>query len=137
MINVRLVERENNIDSFSRRVERAADLGIDDIADEFISDVQSHWSSSSPSDPGQAPAVKTGNLDQSLFKEKQGRDVLGRFAGNKGPVRFVRVDTTRGPRSQGRGEYGAKLEDSMDRPYIDPAADRVSKRLGVVIRRKL
>ena len=136
MIKVRLIERENKINSFEKRVERAATQGVDEAADMFISNVRDHWSTGTSS-PGEAPGVKTGNLDQSLFKENQGRDVLGRFAGNKGPVRFVRVDTTKGPKSGGRSEYGGTLEDEMDRPFIEPAAERMSKQLGIVIRRKL
>ena len=136
MITAKMKVHFNHTDRFERKVVKGVELGIHEVAEQLVGDIREHWSTQSPSSPGSPPAIRTGNLDQSIFIEKTGRDEKGRFQSKRNArVIFVKVDTTKGPKSGGREEYGTKLEDEMDREYLAPAAERVSGKLGVSIKR--
>ena len=105
----------------------SADL-VDNAADWLVNDIRSSWSGSQQAiGSGNPPAIKTGNLDSSIQKEEQGRDLLGRFADTENTkVKFVRINTAEGNKPEGRGNYAQVLEDVYDLPFVQPAVDRLS-----------
>lgn len=122
-LNANLVRLENKID-------KASSSFLDEAAEWLVNDVRSNWSASRQTiGSGNPPAIKTGNLDSSLFIEDNGRDVLGRFADRKNTkVKFVRIDTARGDNPEGRGGYSPALEDTnyYNLPFLQPAIDRLN-----------
>lgn len=141
-------EAKTSVIKFTGKVEsRTAEL-IAEVAEAIVADIRSSWSGSSPSAKGHAPAVVTGNLDTSIFVERTGRDVMGRFArDDKASLRFIRIDTTRGQSptyttrggvQKSRGQYGMALEDPayLNRPYLAPALDRAVAHLPMMAVRK-
>lgn len=109
-----------------------------DAAVALVDDIRDNWTSHQPSSPGEPPAIKTGNLDSSVQASPQGRDILGRFANRDNTrVWFVTLDTEKGNDPQERGQYAAVLEDDMDRPYMEPAIDRVSEVFPGLVKRVL
>ena len=137
--------RWTGIDALERstlRVEKTmkkkADGLTDFVADAIISNIRHGWTTPGPSVKGQRPAVKTGNLDESIRKDRVGRDPKGRFA-KEGDVSlvFVRIDTASGPKSDGRGHYEVVLEEALEREFMGPAVDEVAAMLPGVSKRKL
>lgn len=123
------------------RVERKVLETSDDFAvsaaEMLKNDIRSNWSSSSPSSEGNAPAKLTHNLDSSIFIESTSRGEGGRFAGKEGKYRYIVVDTSKGDNPLGRGNYSATLENEMNRPFLQPAIDRVAPVLGNLAKRKI
>ena len=126
--NWRLMVRvEQNIESSTAE-------GVDAAANALVSDIRSNWSPSAPSQVGTAPAIVTGNLDSSIKVDDQKRDRSGRFS-KDAIVKFVRMDTSTGDNPNGRGNYGAVLEENLDRPFIQPAIDRMQGQYESILKR--
>src|SRR5690606_21177708 len=116
------------LDRKEQDVKRNAQAGAREAADLVKTVIKRNWSKASPSSEGQPPAVDTGKLDGSIFIEKQGRDVLGRFAGKDAAVYHVTIDTVRGPNPDKTTQYAAALDDQdgkLNRPFVDRAVDEV------------
>lgn len=81
----------------------------------------------------------TGNLDSSILVEEQGRNAGGRFGGADAFYRYIRIDTSQGDDPQGRGGYSQALEDEsyLDRPFVEPAMDRLSDIFPEMAKRKI
>lgn len=91
--------------------------------------IDEHWSPNSPSDPGNPPAVVTGELRESIKVDR--RDNLGKFASrNNASTWSLRVEA----------EYGAALEfgrpeiNLAPRPFLRPAMNHVKGQLGSRVR---
>lgn len=119
------------------RLKEQAREAVEEACQALVRDIRSNWSLSSPSRRGEAPAVVTGNLDSSVVVDENGRDLLGRFAGKDSVVMFVRVDTSEGANPGDRGNYAPALEDEdyLDRPFINPAIERVGGEYPAIFKR--
>lgn len=124
-----LVRMERNVRISSNEFTR-------DAAEWLKNDIQSHWSSRSPSAKGSPPAVVTGNLDSSILVEKTGRGVGGRFAGKDSIYHYLKIDTTKGiaPSEQG---YSRVLEEGYDRMFLEPALDRLGGEIPSLAKRTI
>jgi hypothetical protein len=131
MIKVRFKKDLKRLDNIEREAQERTQKGVMAAAEALVADIRNNWSHESPSIPGNAPAIKTGNLDTS-FSVEQGRDELGRFASSA----VVKIDTENGSDPQNRGQYAAELEDSMNRPFVRPAIERASATLPHHIKRE-
>jgi hypothetical protein len=127
----------SGIDRAERKMAAWADNGVHAAAEALKEEIRNGWSPVSPSSEGQPPAILTGNLDSSIFVERQGRDILGRFAGRDAQVWFVRIDTERGENPLGRGQYAEVLDDEeqMNRPFVDRAMDRTAQNFPIFFRK--
>lgn len=97
---------------------RRLEGSVRDAGTAVINDIRSHWSPTSPSARGSAPAVVTGELDASIHLEPAGRDALGRFASAENAVGvLIKVDAPHG---------GILESDYLDRPFLEPAVERMS-----------
>lgn len=101
-----------NPDKAAKATEIAADL--------VVNDIRGHWSGSSPSSPGNAPAVVSGALDASINSEK--------VSGGNHPVYVV----TAGAEHAGYLEKGTK--NMAKRPFIYPAVRRMRNKLRDVFK---
>lgn len=135
MIKIRMKTDTSRLDRLERNIAGNTMDALTEAGEALKADIRSHWSIQSPSSPGNPPAVLTGNLDSSVEVDRQGRDVLGRFAGKDALVLFVRIDTTKGDNPLGRKEYASVLEDEMNRPFVQPAVDRMSQNFPHFFRR--
>lgn len=102
---------------------------LDSLTNDVVTYLHQNWSKSSPSDPGNPPAIVTGALDKSVRKESSGRDIRGRFASKENSVAwFIRV-------GDGTAWYAADLQEGRDstnlapRPYIDPALESIEDKV--------
>lgn len=122
-----------------KNVVTSTDMFLGDAATWLASDIRGHWSAKSPSTRGSAPAKVTGNLDSSIFVETQGRAAGGRFGGKDAFYRYIRIDTSRGDDPRGRGGYSQALEDKsyLDRPFVEPAMDRLSSIFPEMAKREI
>lgn len=117
---------------------KGAERVVKDTADFFANDIRDNWSASSPSNPGKPPAVVTGNLDESVIAEDQGRD-QGRFAGKDAFVWYVHFDTD----NDDRGQYALALEEGVPdrnlkpRPFVKPALKRAKTFFRAELKRRL
>lgn len=130
MIKVRLSSDLRKLDQLERELPRRVEASVKEAAEALKADIRSSWSSTSPSRPGNPPAMDTGNLDSAIFVDTAGRDASGRFASDADAVRaFVRIDTTQGSSYHGRGAYEGYLEDGTPRmaarPFVQPAVERL------------
>lgn len=121
-----------------QNIERTTAEGVNEAAHALVADIRSNWSTSAPSAKGSAPAfdltVNTGNLDSSIQVDDQNRDRSGRFS-KDAIVKFVRMDTSMGDNPNGRGNYAGILEENLDRPFIQPAIDRMQGRYESILKR--
>lgn len=93
-----------------RELPGSADRIVRELAFELKADIKTHWSATSPSSPGQPPAVVLGNLTNSIMARPYRRMVW-------------RVDVD--------AEYGYPLEFGTARmaarPFVRPAVWRLAK----------
>lgn len=139
MITAKLVNKDPQWRTMIRveeNIDRSTKEGVRVSAEALVADIRSNWSSSSPSAKGNAPAVVTGNLDSSVQLDEQKRDTSGRFSADA-HVMFVRVDTSMGDNPMDRGNYAPALEDEgfLNRPFIQPAIDRMEGIFPEIMRR--
>ena len=104
---------------------RAARI-TEEVADEVIQDIRDNWSASSPSSPGEPPAVVTGRLNASLSARR--RDERGRFT-RAGATDVVEVSVTAGTEYAAALEYGYSPRNLAPRPFLRPAVVRAARRL--------
>lgn len=71
-ITVKIERRNSIIEKLRRQVPENAKAITRQAADDTKSYMQAHWSSMSPSSPGEPPAVVTGMLDASIEVEPTG-----------------------------------------------------------------
>jgi hypothetical protein len=101
-----------------------------ELAEALIADVRDKWSETSPSAPGMAPAIDTGNLDSSGKVEQRGSG--GRFGSAGADTLWaVRWSTLEGNDNLNRGEYAQALEYGNDRgmlarPFLRPGIQRMN-----------
>jgi hypothetical protein len=126
-ITVRIKSDLSGMDRLEARLPGRLESSVREAAEALAADIRSNWSASSPSSPGNPPAIDTGNLDSAVRAEPTGRDVLGRFARTSdAAVWFVRIATSEGDDPRNRGEYGTILEYGLNRPFVEPAVDRLA-----------
>lgn len=90
--------------------------GLKSLAEAIVRDVDSNWSSVSPSMRGGPPAVVTGTLRRSVRIEA--RDALGRFT-SVGGGNVISMAIRYG------APYAGILENGpLERPFLDPAVER-------------
>jgi hypothetical protein len=122
-------------------IEKGSAELVEDAAEALVNHIRSNWSATRQRiGAGNPPAIKTGNLDSSIFIEESGRDVLGRFAdANNTRVKFVRIDTSMGDDPQGRGGYSQALEDTTyyNLPFMQPEIDAISGVYGDMAKRHM
>lgn len=135
-IHIRIRE-DIRVDRVEREMQRKLQEAMNNAAETVANDIRSNWTKPGPSSPGQAPGVLTGNLDSSVRTTSDGRDAQGRFAPKNMPHRFVRINTAEGDNPLGRGDYATVLEDKLNRPYVQPAIDRVSRIFPYIIKRTI
>lgn len=115
MIRMRLKADLSKVDYLERVMKERVTNVCQDIAQALVDDIKDSWSNTSPSSPGNPPAVVTGELDSSVHAASQGRDEKGRFASSENAaVWFLQVDA----------EYAAVLEYGYDRAFVAPAVER-------------
>ena len=87
------------------------------IGEAVINEVSTGWSAESPSSPGEAPAIITGELAGSIQFTAlgSGRAQVGSSADHAAPLEF------------GTSEIAA-------RPWLRPAVERVRNRIGALVR---
>lgn len=87
-------------------------------AESITNRIHYNWSASSPSSPGQPPAVVSGALDDSIQADTTGRNSAGQFASGKDIIAwYIRVNADYGAAL----EYGYAARNLDARPYILPA----------------
>lgn len=97
-----------------------ADKAAKIAAELIVNDIRGSWSGSSPSSPGSAPAVVTGELDASIRAEK--------VSGGNNPTYSIEA-------SAGHAGYLEKGTRHMaKRPYIYPAMRRMRNKLRDVFK---
>lgn len=142
---MKLINRDGDFRTMVRvtkAVEDGTMVGVRDACNMLIKDIRSNWSSVSPSPVGSAPASKaagadtTGNLDSSILLDEQKRDTSGRFS-RDAIVMFVRADTTEGIDPQGRGNYTQAVQEKNDRPFMQPAIDRMADEYMRILQRSI
>lgn len=94
-----------------RQMPGAADQAVGKMANDFVADVDDHWSRTSPSSPGQPPAVDTGLLKNSVVARR---------------VRPGHWRVTYGTKYAVHLEYGTLY--MAARPFVAPALLRMAKR---------
>lgn len=107
-----------NLDRLEREVPRRVSTAVKRAAEDGAEFLHANWSAISPSDPGNAPAIVTGELDRSVTVDQQGRNLLGQFARSEGVESWsLRVTA----------DHGQYLEPPgwLDRPFFQPAIDFV------------
>lgn len=105
-----------------------AEESVGEVLDNIEADIKDNWSSSSPSDPYNPPAVVTGYLDQSIKTER--RDERGRFASFGNAKRWeLRVEADYGLAL----EFGVPERMLIERPFFLPAIYRAEDKLGMTI----
>lgn len=127
MMRVKFKSDLRRLDKIERDIEGNTLDALQEAAEALVTDIRANWSDTSPSTPGNPPAIKTGNLDGSVKANRQGRGEGGRFASSKNvKYWYVTIDTSEGPDPRNRGQYAGILEDSRDRPFVAPALARLS-----------
>lgn len=117
---------------------RDVGFGVQDGANALVTQIRANWSLHAPSAVGSPPAIVTGNLDSSVKVDPQGRDEIGKFTDRQNTaVMFVRIDTSEGSNPQGRGNYAHILEETLDRPFIDPAIEQVARMYGMIMKKRI
>lgn len=118
MIKARLKTDLRGLARLEKRVPEQTLGGVRAAANALVNDIRSSWSPHSPSDPGNPPAVVTGDLSANIRVDA--RDRLGRFATDADALSAVIVFEQ---------EYAPYLEESTKkmrpRPFIDPAVQRL------------
>ena len=106
------------LDKGERALMPAVDKSLVQSVESITNRIRYNWSPSSPSSPGNPPAVVTGNLDGSISFDHTGRDALGRFASAENATAiYLRIEA----------EYAAALEfgdpskNLAPRPFLAPA----------------
>lgn len=120
MMNIKFFKDTAILDGMVNNQSAYLNPALEATANAVVDYIRGGWSSSSPSSPGQPPAIVTGNLDESVHAENTGRSGAGTFAkGSAVQSWFVQVEA----------EYAAALEfgspstNLAPRPFISPALD--------------
>lgn len=118
MMKITMKSNFDILDKGMARIEPMIDKSIGECAESIVNRVRYNWSASSPSNPGEPPAVVTGNLDSSIKADNAGRNALGQLTrSNEAIAWYIRI----------KAEYAAALEfgDSSKnlapRPFLAPA----------------
>lgn len=102
-----------------------ADMAVRKTADSIIADIKQHWSEESPSDPYNAPAKVTGNLEKSIRLIRRGSN--GRFAS----ILNAKYWTIRISADYAAAlEFGYAPRHLLPRPYFQPAMKRAQNSLN-------
>jgi len=127
------------------RLEKAADKYAKSLvyraAEEFVNKIRRDWSEASPSPPYSPPAIRSGNLDESVMNSlDDARDEFGRYADKRSVKRiFIQIDPSkpggsrrRFVRSRGRRrKYATYLEKGTrqmePRPFVMRALNHVER----------
>lgn len=130
-ISIRYDHKFRGIAEIERKVLEEAAMGAYETAEAIKNYVRDNWSPPPPpSALGDPPAVRTGNLDSSIFIDRV-RNTKGQFAKSGEDFTAVRltVDTTKGKDPMGRGQYAEAVSVYNDRPFLEPAADEIGELL--------
>jgi hypothetical protein len=137
-ISIRYDHKFRGIASIERKVLLEAGVGAYETAQAIKRYIRDNWSPPPPpSAVGDPPAVRTGNLDSSLFIERV-RNVKGQFAKNGESYTAVvlTADTLRGNSPNGRTQYAEAVELYNNRPFLEPAVEEIGEQLMEAIMEK-
>lgn len=127
MITARAIKDLSGLDTLDRIIPGRASKMAQKMAEDARDIVRAHWSSTSPSPPGQPPAVVSGRLDASIEVDSSsegGGGVLGLLGGKSKYYFAVRAEAKHGMFQ----ELGTvKME---ARPFLAPAVEIVASRVG-------
>lgn len=112
-VNVRVVVDTGKIDRKLRSLGSQTQEVIKEMVTEAKDDIFSHWSSSSPSVPGNPPAYVSGELERSIQVQK-----VNQYAYK------LAIDAV----YSAALEFGYSPRNLKPRPYIRPAFDRIAHR---------
>ena len=115
----------SGLDFIDRTAPEIVDQAVKQTVEEVAQDIKQNWSESSPSAPGQPPAIVTGYLDSTIRVLR--RDALGRFA----TVQNAKVWTIRAEAEYAMAlEFGNPVTGAAPRPFLRPAIERATELLG-------
>lgn len=118
MIQMKMKSDLSILDGGLNALTPMVDKTMEEATDSIINRIRYNWSSSSPSTPGEPPAVVTGTLDESVTKDNTGRNARGQFAsGADITAWYIRVEA---PYANAL-EYGDSSKNLEPRPFIAPA----------------
>lgn len=107
-----------------KRVFDQAAGATDEAAETAVKDIRSSWSASSPSSPGNPPAVVTGALDASVSSEQKlasGNTVATEIKAEAGHA--------------GYNEFGTSK--MAARPFMQPAVNRLRHTFPIIAKRRI
>lgn len=118
MIQMKMTSDLSLLDGGLSRLTPMVDKTMEQVTDSIINRIKYNWSSSSPSTPGEPPAVVTGTLDESVTKDNTGRNAKGQFAsGSDITAWYIRVEAE----YANALEYGDLSKNLEPRPFVAPA----------------
>ena len=135
---------KQNVDMSEKAIDNKIDKIIVSAAEELIEIIRQSWSPVAPSKPGDPPAVRTGNLDETVERSRgYGRDALGRFAtkANRKSIRLT-FDTRKGGgdrvrKGKGNRLYSGYLEEGTDkmapRPFLEPSVKELKLKFPKIV----
>lgn len=123
MMSVTFRQDTSGLDALEQSVPRNINARVRQAVEIMQAEIRENWSASSPSSPGNPPAIKTGNLDQSVRPESTGRTLRGTWtSGNDAAMWTLRI----GAWYAGNLEHGYTM---APRPFVLPAALRTYEKL--------
>lgn len=126
MMGIKFISDTAGVDYLWKHAEDIALPAVHEATQSIHDYIREHWSSSSPSSPGNPPAVVTGYLDQSIKIER--RDALGRFAIIGNAVSYlIKVEADYALAL----EFGNSATNLQARPFFIPAVRAVEEQLGI------
>lgn len=118
MMKLKMTSDLSKLDAGLRNLTPTVDKTIGESVESIVNRIHANWSASSPSSPGQPPAVVTGNLDENVVPDKTGRNSLGQFAkGSDVIVQYIHVKAD----YANALELGDPSKNLAPRPFVAPA----------------
>lgn len=118
MITVTFKKDTTGLDYLDKHQDDFLDDALRKVSEYVVDYIKSNWTATSPSSPGEPPAVVSGTLDASVSTEAAGRSAGGQFTSSKHV--HTRVVHVKAPYANIL-EYGsAKM---APRPFVRPALD--------------
>lgn len=127
MITAKIIQDLAGLNNLDRLIPGRASNMARQMAEDARDIVKSSWSGRSPSAPGDPPAVVSGRLDRSIVAEgsSEGGGLMGILSGKGSKILWSVKATVE------HGIYQEVGTNRMDpRPYLSPAVEIVSSRLG-------
>lgn len=121
---VKLISYKSRIDGYKQKLDENSREAMNEVAELLVDDIKANWSGYYPpaSEPGEAPAIRTGTLDLSVMPTDLSDDG-GHLSIN------VRASA---PYADFL-EYGTYK--MAARPFMRPAVQRIKEQFGAVLAR--